>query len=87
MARWLTEFVKLWVVIDPIGTLPVFLAVTAGLEAAAARRIALQGAFVAFLVLGVFIIPGNYTFVEGLGRRGKTQPTVPAVAPKEQGAE
>ena len=40
--RWLTEFVKLWVVIDPIGTLPVFLAVTAGLSAAAARRIALQ---------------------------------------------
>ena len=38
MERWLTEFVKLWVVIDPIGTLPVFLAVTAGLSAAAARR-------------------------------------------------
>jgi hypothetical protein len=37
--------------------------------------------------LGVFIIPGNYTFVEGLGRRGKKQSAPPAVAPKEQGAE
>jgi hypothetical protein len=37
--------------------------------------------------LGVFIIPGNYTFVEGLGRRGKAKSTVPPVTPKEQGAE
>jgi multiple antibiotic resistance protein len=57
--RWLTEFVKLWVVIDPIGTLPVFLAVTAGLSAAAARRIALQGSLVAFLVLLFFVVLGQ----------------------------
>jgi hypothetical protein len=36
--------------------------------------------------LGVFIIPGNYTFVEGLGRRKKTTEAVPA-APKEKGAD
>jgi len=59
MERWLTEFVKLWVVIDPIGTLPVFLAVTAGLDAAAARRIALQGSLVAFIVLLFFILLGQ----------------------------
>jgi hypothetical protein len=51
----------------------------------------------------VFIIPGNYTFVEGLGRRGKEmqpaapaapkagakeqQPSAPPAAAKEQGAE
>lgn len=57
--RWLTEFVKLWVVIDPIGTLPVFLAVTAGLSAAAARRIALHGSLVAFLVLLFFVLLGQ----------------------------
>ncbi|MGO4404124.1 MarC family protein [Bosea sp. RAF48] len=59
MERWLTEFVKLWVVIDPIGTLPVFLAVTAGLSAAAARRIAIQGSLVAFLVLLFFVVLGQ----------------------------
>ncbi|CAM5222462.1 hypothetical protein BTHI11S_00403 [Bosea thiooxidans] len=59
MERWITEFVKLWVVIDPIGTLPVFLAVTAGMGAAAARRIALQGALVAFLVLLFFVLLGQ----------------------------
>lgn len=57
--RWLTEFVKLWVVIDPIGTLPVFLAVTAGLSATAARRIALRGSLVAFLVLLFFVLLGQ----------------------------
>jgi len=59
MERWLSEFIKLWVVIDPIGTLPVFLAVTAGLSAAAARRIALHGTLVAFLVLLFFVLLGQ----------------------------
>jgi hypothetical protein len=36
--------------------------------------------------LGVFIIPGNYTFVEGLGRRGEAAKTAPA-APQEEGAD
>jgi multiple antibiotic resistance protein len=57
--RWLTEFVKLWVGIDPIGTLPVFLAVTAGLSAASARRVAMHGTLVAFLVLLFFILLGQ----------------------------
>ncbi|MCU4180893.1 MarC family protein [Bosea sp. BH3] len=59
MERWLTEFVKLWVVIDPIGTLPVFLAVTAGMSKAAARRVALHGTLVAFIVLLFFILLGQ----------------------------
>jgi multiple antibiotic resistance protein len=59
MDRWLTEFVKLWVVIDPIGTLPVFLAVTAGMTASAARGVALRGVLVAFLVLVFFIVGGQ----------------------------
>jgi multiple antibiotic resistance protein len=55
----ITEFVKLWVVIDPIGTLPIFLAVTAGLDAAAARRIAIRGTLVAGIVLCFFVIGGQ----------------------------
>jgi len=31
--------------------------------------------------LGVFIIPGNYTFIEGLGRRKKQQVIAPAAVP------
>ncbi len=59
MERWLTEFVKLWVVIDPIGTLPVFLAVTAGMAAGSARRVAIQGTLVAFAVLVFFVVLGQ----------------------------
>ena len=59
MERWLTEFVKLWVVIDPIGTLPVFLAVTAGMAAGSARRVAIQGTLVAFAVLVFFLVLGQ----------------------------
>lgn len=59
MDRLITEFVKLWVVIDPIGTLPIFLAVTAGMSASAARRVAIQGTLVAFLVLCFFVVAGQ----------------------------
>jgi multiple antibiotic resistance protein len=59
MERLLTEFIKLWVVIDPIGTLPIFLAVTAGMSASAARRVALHGTLVAFLVLSFFVVGGQ----------------------------
>lgn len=59
MERLLTEFIKLWVVIDPIGTLPIFLAVTAGMSASAARRVALHGTLVAFLVLTFFVAGGQ----------------------------
>ena len=70
-----------------LGVVPLMLATGAG---AGAQNVMGTGVFWGMLVataLGVFIIPGNYTFVEGLGRRGKTKSTVPPVAPKEQGAE
>ena len=41
------------------------------------------GVFFGMLIataLGVFIIPGNFTFVEGLGRRGKQKAVAPAAA-------
>ena len=59
MDRLVTEFVKLWVVIDPIGTLPIFLAVTAGMSAAAARRVAIRGTLVAAGVLIFFVVGGQ----------------------------
>jgi len=85
-----------------LGVVPLMLASGAG---AGAQNVMGTGVFWGMLVataLGVFIIPGNYTFVEGLGRRGKkTQPAAPAApqaatephpaappaAAKEQGAE
>ena len=70
-----------------LGVVPLMLASGAG---AGAQNVMGTGVFWGMLVatgLGVFIIPGNYTFVEGLGRRGKKQATAPPVAPKEQGAE
>ena len=55
-----------------LGVVPLMLATGAG---AGAQNVMGTGVFWGMLVataLGVFIIPGNYTFVEGLGRRGKT---------------
>jgi hypothetical protein len=37
--------------------------------------------------LGVFIIPGNYAFVEGLGRRKSAAKAAPPVEPRAEGAE
>lgn len=45
--------------IDPIGTVPVFIAVTAGLDAAARRRTALQAALVSAGVLLFFLVLGQ----------------------------
>ena len=62
----LRDLITLWVVIDPIGTLPVFLAVTFGVTEAARRRIAVQAVLVAFAVLAGFILVGQL-ILEGLG--------------------
>jgi multidrug efflux pump subunit AcrB len=84
-----------------LGVVPLMLASGAG---AGAQNVMGTGVFWGMLVataLGVFIIPGNYTFVEGLGRGKKNQPAAPSAPPaakephpsappagaKEQGAE
>jgi len=59
------EFITLWVVIDPIGTIPVFLAITAGLSAAQQKMIALRATMTAGLIL-VFFIIGGQLLMEGL---------------------
>ncbi|MGG7565763.1 MarC family protein [Rhodovulum sp. DZ06] len=55
----LRRALSLWVVVDPLGTLPVMIAVSAGLGAAAARRLALRAALTAFAVLAGFMLLGR----------------------------
>ncbi len=60
------QFVTLWVVIDPIGTIPVFVAVTAGLQAPERRRTALIAALTAIGILLFFLICGQF-LISALG--------------------
>ena len=62
------QFVMLWVVIDPIGTIPVFVAVTAGIAPAERLRVALLAALVAAGVLMFFLIAGQF-LIDALGIR------------------
>lgn len=60
------EFVTLWVVIDPIGTVPVFIAVTASLAAADRKRVALQATLFSAGVLLFFLVFGQL-LIDALG--------------------
>ena len=62
----LERFVTLWVVIDPIGTIPVFIAVTAGLDAAARRSTAFMATLVSAGVLLFFLVFGQI-LIDALG--------------------
>ena len=70
-----------------LGVVPLMLASGAG---AGAQNVMGTGVFWGMLIataLGVFIIPGNYTFVEGLGRRqARPRKPAPAVAVAAEGA-
>lgn len=56
----LYEFVTLFVVLDPIATLPVFVAVTAGLTRRQSLLVAFYALGVSFLVLLFFILAGQH---------------------------
>ncbi len=60
LADRLSEFVTLWVVIDPIGSLPVFLAIAARRSREDARVIAIHAVLVAFGILVFFTILGQF---------------------------
>lgn len=60
------EFVTIWVVVDPIGTIPVFLAITRGMEAKARSRTALVASLTAAGILVFFIVCGQL-LIEALG--------------------
>ncbi len=55
----LHAFTTLFVVIDPLGLVPVLLALTAGMAAADRRRMALKGAMIASLILLGFGLVGE----------------------------
>ena len=56
----LSEFVTLLIVVNPIGALPVFLAVAGGFDTVTQRRVALSAVLVSFFVLLFFIIGGGF---------------------------
>lgn len=60
------EFVMMWVLIDPIGTVPVFLLATRGMRYAQQRQIAIRATGVAAAVLLFFALGGQF-FLQALG--------------------
>ncbi|TDH64136.1 MarC family protein [Dankookia rubra] len=58
-AIFVTQLVTLWAVLDPISHLPLFIAATAGLDAAERRRAATIACMMAFVVLAGFGLAGK----------------------------
>ena len=56
----LNEFVTLFLVINPFGVLPAFLATAGGFEPKVQRRIALHAVIVAFVTLTFFFVAGAF---------------------------
>jgi multiple antibiotic resistance protein len=56
----LFDFVTLWVTIDPIGTVPLYLSVTKDLPAQARKRAAIRATLIAFVILAGFLYLGQY---------------------------
>jgi multiple antibiotic resistance protein len=56
----LFDFVTLWVTIDPLGTMPLYVSVTKHLPAAARKRVALKATLIAFFILAGFLYLGQY---------------------------
>ena len=56
---FLVQFVVLWAVIDPIGSIPVFLAKTAGLKPHISRKIARKAIIISAFILLFFLLLGQ----------------------------
>ncbi|HLX94142.1 MAG TPA: MarC family protein [Verrucomicrobiae bacterium] len=56
----LFDFVTIWVTVDPIGTVPLYLSVTKDMTPAVRKRAAMRGTFIAFLLLAGFLYLGQY---------------------------
>ncbi len=59
MQEILASFILFFAVIDPIGTIPVYIGVTAGYDERTRRLIAFKAALFAFLILLFFIVAGE----------------------------
>ncbi|SDJ97366.1 MarC family protein [Microbulbifer yueqingensis] len=60
MNDWISSFVFFFAVIDPVGTLPVFIAVTSRHAEWQKRKIAIIAVFVATAILLLFLVGGQY---------------------------
>ena len=56
----LFDLVTLWVTIDPLGTVPLYLSVTKHLSAAERRRAAVRATIISFVLLAGFLYLGQY---------------------------
>lgn len=63
-AERLSEFVTLFLVVNPIGALPVLLAVAGSATPAAQRKIALQAALVSLVTLVFFVFAGRFLLTQ-----------------------
>jgi multiple antibiotic resistance protein len=66
--QMLNQAVLLWAIIDPIGTIPLFLSVTRGKTPAQQRAIALKAILIATGILITFIVAGQI-FLNAMGIR------------------
>ena len=69
-----------------LGVVPLMLASGAGAGAQNVMGTAVFWGMLVATFLGVFLIPGNFAFVEGLGRKKKTAPTTVPATPSPEGA-
>ncbi|SNR26647.1 NAAT family transporter [Paracoccus sediminis] len=66
LSLYVTAFVTLFVVIDPIGLAPVFIALTPGMDAAQRRRIGFRSLVIAGILLTIFGLAGE-SILGGIG--------------------
>lgn len=55
-------FTSFFTLVDPLGTMPVFLSMTHGLDESERRQVARKACLVSFLVLAAFTLSGRYLF-------------------------
>jgi len=63
MIDFAATFITFFAVIDPIGTVPVFLAVTSHFDVSSKKRIALISTFVAAAILLFFVVAGEFILI------------------------
>ncbi len=66
LSAWLADFITLFVVIDPIGVLPIYLAAISGMNSADSRRVARLSVIISCGVLVLFLVIGQ-TLLTQLG--------------------
>ena len=66
MATYITAFVTLFVVIDPVGLAPIFIALTPGMSGAERRLIGLRSLVIAAILLTLFGLAGE-AILSGIG--------------------